>query len=381
MNVKFNEVILSENAKSLINECLLSGYFQSDGIYTKKVLDFFHSHMEIKDMVLTTSCSHALESALWLYGISEGDEVILPSYNFPSAPNAVLLHRGMVKFCDISLETLCPNENDMLNRIGPRTKVLIPVHYGGISCDMDILTKEKRETGGWVIVEDNAQGAFSRYKGCYLGTIGDMGCYSFHGSKNIQGGESGALVVNDPKIHFDRVQSMVQKGTNRHQFLSGDASYYTWVHPGSSYTPSDLLMALLYSQLLEHEGFLTIRKRSFQRYQERLTSFIGYKGLENITQIPYYNESNYHMFYVRFESMNLRNQIMNGLSDKGVDSRFHFMPLHNTPMGQRLGYKTTEFPNSQRASETILRLPLHNHLTIDEVDYVCDSLISTLKEI
>jgi len=381
VNVKFNEVVLSENAKSLINECLISGHFQSDGIYSKKVLDFFHLHMATWKMVLTTSCSHALESALWLYGISDGDEVILPSYNFPSAPNAVLLHHGKIKFCDISLDTLCPDENDMLNCLGPKTKVLIPVHYGGISCDMDVLTNEKSENEGWVIVEDNAQGAFSRYKGRHLGTIGDMGCFSFHGTKNIQGGESGALVVNDSNIRFDRVQSMVQKGTNRHQFLSGDTSYYTWVNPGSSYTPSDLLMALLYSQLLERETFLTTRKQSFERYQKHLTSFIGYKGMERMIQIPYYNESNYYMFYVRFESMKLRNQIMNSLANKKIDSRFHFMALHNTPMGHRLGYKATDFPNSKKATETILRLPLHNHLTIEEVDYVCESLIDILKEI
>ncbi|MDP3387895.1 MAG: dTDP-4-amino-4,6-dideoxygalactose transaminase [Eubacteriales bacterium] len=381
MNVKFNEVVLSKDAKSLINECLLSGHFQSDGIYSKKVLDYFYSHMSIRKMVLTTSCSHALESALWLYEISGGDEVILPSYNFPSAPNAVLLHRGQIKFCDISLDTLCLDENDMLNRIGPKTKVLIPMHYGGISCDMDMLAKEKCEIDKWVIVEDSAQGAFSRYKGRYLGTIGNIGCYSFHGTKNIQGGEGGALIVNDPNIDFDRVQSMVQKGTNRHQFLSGDTSYYTWMHPGSSYTPSDLLMALLYSQLLEREAFSMTRRQSYDRYENQLAPFVGYKGLEKMIQIPDYNESNYHMFYVRFESMKLRNQIMDSLAIKGIDSRFHFMALHNTPMGYRLGYKAADFPNSQKASETILRLPLHNHMTIDEVDYVCESLVDILKEL
>ncbi len=381
MNVKFNEVVLSENAKSIINECLLSGHFQSDGIYSQKILDFFHTHMAIRKMVLTTSCSHALESALWLYEISDGDEVILPSYNFPSAANAILLHRGKIKFCDVSLETLCPDESDMLNRINRKTKVLIPVHYGGISCDMDILVKEKRENEGWVIVEDNAQGAFSRYKDRYLGTIGNMGCYSFHGTKNIQGGESGALIVNDSNIHFDRVQSMVQKGTNRRQFLSGDTSYYTWVHSGSSYTPSDLLMALLYSQLLEREGFSMIRRQSFERYQQHLSSFIGYKGLERMIQIPHYNEPNHHMFYVCFENMKHRNQIIDSFARKGIDTRFHFMALHNTPMGHQLGYKASDFPNSQKASETILRLPLHNHLTLDEVDYVCESLIDILKEI
>lgn len=381
MNIKFNEVQLSENAKSLINECLLSGHFQSDGVYTKKVLDFFQAHLDIRKMVLTTSCSHALESAMWLYGISEDDEVILPSFNFPSAPNAVLLHRGKVKFCDISLETLCPDENDMLNRIAPGTKALVPVHYGGISCNMDILTKAKEEKDSWVIVEDSAQAVFSRYKGRYLGTIGDIGCYSFHGTKNIQGGESGALIINDNRINFEKVQNMVQKGTNRNKFLSGDVASYTWVDPGSSYAPSDLLMALLYSQLLEHEVFLITRKVCFEGYQKHLSSFVGYKGLESMTQIPHYNESNYHTFYVRFENALLRNQIKDSLANKGIDSRFHFMPLHNTPMGHRLGYKSMDFPNSQKASETILRLPLHNHMSMNQVNYVCESLIDILKEI
>ena len=381
MNIQFNEVELSENAKSMIHECLLSGHFQSDGIYSKKVLDFFQAHLDIEKMVLTTSCSHALESAMWLYGISEGDEVILPSFNFPSAPNAVLLHRGKVKFCDISLETLCPDENDMLNRISTNTKVLIPVHYGGISCDMDILIKAKEEKDSWVIVEDSAQAAFSQYKGRYLGTIGNMGCYSFHGTKNIQGGESGALIINDSRINFEKVQSMVQKGTNRHQFLSGNVSFYSWVDPGSSYAPSDLLMALLYSQLLERADFLKIRKTSFETYQKHLNSFKGYKGLESIIHIPHYNESNYHTFYVRLENMALRNQVMDNLSKKGIDSRFHFMPLHNTPMGHRLGYRAVDFPNSQKASETILRLPLHNHMSMNQVDYVCESLIDILKEL
>lgn len=379
MKIPFNKNKFTFEDKKKIEKCLEEGFISSDGKYTELVCLQINELLNSKNILMTTSGTHALEIAALLANIKENDEVIMPSYSFPSTANAVLLRGGKPIFVDIELSTLSISLDLIKKRLTKDTKAIIPVHYGGISCDMDkLLTLSKEEN--IYIIEDSAQAFLSKYKNKFLGTLGNFGCYSFHGTKNIVSGEGGAILINDKKF-LDRAECIIQKGTNRKSFIDGLVDKYTWVDLGSSYAPSDLLMCLLYTQLekiMEYTKNRNLIFNVYNKYFERIVD--GNKVISKIT-IPEYNECNYHLYYIILSSEELRNKVIHELSKKNIDARFHFMPLHLSKMGKKLGYKQGDFPITEIVANGLLRLPIYNTMSIAEAEYVAESVLKIIAQI
>ncbi|MBN2285529.1 MAG: dTDP-4-amino-4,6-dideoxygalactose transaminase [Tissierellales bacterium] len=348
--------------------------------YLYQVSNFIKDKFNILEFIPMTSGTHALEAAVILSKIQPTQYVITPSFAFPSTGNAILLRNAHITFCEINEHTLCIDENDCLNRIVPSTKCIMPVHYGGVSCDMDPIIDACQQKNIFLI-EDAAQSINAKYKDRFLGTLGDIGCYSFHSTKNIQCGEGGGLCINTPGALIDEAYKVVNKGTDRHLFLNGLVDKYTWKSLGSSYLPADLLMAVLLSQLFELENLEYKRKMIYDTYYHELKKISGYKGIRHISEIPSYSKSNYHIFYVLFETEELRNSAINKLKQRHISSYFHYLPLHSSDMGKKLGYKEGDFPVTERVSKTILRLPIYNSMTMKECSYVLDHFYDVLKEL
>jgi dTDP-4-amino-4,6-dideoxygalactose transaminase len=380
MDIPFNKIDINETDKKHILKSLETGIIDGEGPYTSLVKEFIKMNFNINEFIPTTSGTHALEIAVMLTGISCDDQIVTPSYAFPSSGNSIMLRKGIPVFCDIDEKTLCLDENDALNRITDKTKAIMPIHYGGISCDMDIIQNECQNRNIRVI-EDAAQSIGGKYKDKYLGTIGDYGCFSFHSTKNIYCGEGGGLILNVSKEKTSKAHKIIQKGTDRNEFLNGHVDKYTWKEIGSSYVPSDILMSLLYSKLLQMDDSQLRRKKIYELYNDALKDKIGTKGLVSIPFQPEYSKTNHHVFYMLFENEKIRNHIMNKLKELGISAYFHYMPLHLSDMGKKLGYKEGDFPVTERISKCILRLPLFNTMIDKEIYYVIDQVLSLLKEI
>lgn len=380
MNIPFNKININETDKEYMIKSMETNLIDGEGPFTDMVKIFFKENFKINNFIPTTSCTHALEIATMLSNICTDDQVITPSYGFPSTANSIMLKKAKPVFCDINENTLCMDEYDSLNRINQNTKSIMPIHYGGISCDMDIISKECTYRN-IRLIEDAAHSIGSKYKDKYLGTIGDFGCISFHSTKNIYCGEGGGIIINTTDESYSKAHKIVQKGTNRNDFINGLVDKYTWVELGSSYVPSDLLMSLLYSKLIQMKKTQSNRKIICDLYYESFRDLIGFKGLVSITYNPIYSKTNNHIFYLIFENEKIRNYIMSNLKGKGINAYFHYMPLHLSSMGQKLGYKEGDFPVSERISKCILRLPLFNTMGTSEATYVIESIIRLLKEI
>ncbi len=344
-----------------------------DGPFTKKCNQWVMDKTKTKKALLTTSCTHALEMAAILCDIKEGDEVIAPSYTFVSTVNAFVLRGAKVVFVDIRPDTMNIDENLIESAITDKTKAIIPVHYAGVACEMDKIMEIAKKYDLYVI-EDAAQGVMSTYKGKQLGTIGDLGVYSFHETKNYSMGEGGALLI-DNEDFAERAEIIREKGTDRSKFFRGQIDKYSWVDIGSSFLPSELNAAYLYAQLEEAEKINNDRLKSWKLYYNGLLELRD-KGLIELPTIPDECEHNAHMFYIKLKDLNERTKLINYLNEREIVSVFHYVPLHSAKAGIEFGSFHGEDRYTTRESERILRLPLYYGLKDTEVEYI----INVIKE-
>lgn len=381
MKIPFNKVYLTGRELEYIQECFERGDISGDGHFTKLVTCLLKECFFIKSLQMTTSCTHALEIAARLIDIKPGDDVIMPSFTFPSTANAVMLLGGKPVFAEIDKETLTISSSDIENKITNKTKAIIPVHYGGIGCEMDKIMSIAKDHRLYVI-EDAAQGVNAKYKGKYLGTWGDLGCYSFHGTKNYISGEGGSIAFNfdDEKI-IEKAEIIRQKGTNRSQFLKGEVDKYSWVSIGSNFVPSDILMAVLYGQLKELDVIKEKRKKINDFYSNNLSKYIGLGKIKGMTNIPEDRDSNYHLFHILLENEKIRDRVIKRLKEFEISAFTHFVPLHTSKMGQKLGYSTEDLPITEEIGKVLLRLPMYNDMSDEEMKYVMKNLDTIIKEL
>jgi dTDP-4-amino-4,6-dideoxygalactose transaminase len=311
-----------------------------------------------------------------LCDVKPGDEVILPSYTFVSTANAFLMRGASLKFVDIRPDTLNMDESLLQESITEKTVAIVPVHYAGVACEMDAIMMTAREHGVFV-VEDAAQGVNAKYKGAYLGTIGDIGAYSFHETKNFICGEGGAFVTNDPQLS-ERAEIIREKGTNRAQYFRGEIDKYTWIDIGSSYLPSDILAAFLYAQLEHMDEVTKKRQKIYEDYYTGLEPLVS-KGLLRLPEIPAHCETNYHMFYIIVHDQDTRSRLIQHLKERGILAVFHYIPLHTSPLGMSMGYSNGMLPVTEDLSERLLRLPFYYELGEKEVGMVVDSIHSFFR--
>ena len=342
-----------------------------DGEFTKKCEQFMCDRFGYAASYLTTSGTDALELAALLCDIKPGDEVILPSYTFCSTADAFVLRGAKLVFVDIRPDTMNIDEKKIEDAITPKTKVIAPVHYAGVGCEMDtIMDIAKRHN--LKVVEDAAQGVMATYKGKALGAIGDFGAYSFHETKNYSSGEGGAILIKDP-ADAERAEIIREKGTNRAKFFRGQIDKYTWVDMGSSYLPSDMNAAYLYSQLEVADKINDDRRASWNHYYERLTKLANDEKIS----LPYVPEEcvhNAHMFYIKCKDIDERQALIKHLAENDIMAVFHYIPLHSAPAGKQLGRFHGADEYTTKESERLLRLPMFYGLKPEQVDLICDKI-------
>jgi dTDP-4-amino-4,6-dideoxygalactose transaminase len=372
-SIPFNRPFLTGRERSYINESLSSGRLSGDGPFSRRCQELMEKKFSIGTSLLTTSCTSALEVAALLCDLSPGDEVIVPSYTFVSTANAFYLRGAKIRFVDVRPDTLNIDERLIEAEIGPRTRVIAPVHYAGVGAEMDAIMALAAKHG-LVVIEDAAQGVNATYKGRYLGTIGHMGCYSFHESKNFVSGEGGAFLTNDETL-ARRAEIVREKGTNRSQFFRGEVDKYTWMDIGSSYIASDLLAAMLLAQLEAMDDITRLRQRICDRYMERLLPLEKAGDIE-LPRVPQHCATNYHMFYLYASGLATRTRLIAHLKSRGVHAVFHYVPLHSSPVGESMGYRRGMLPVTEERSDRLLRLPLYAGLTDEEIERVVAAVAS-----
>ncbi len=371
--IPFNRPFIVGKELYYIAQSVLSGKIAGDGLFTKKCHTLLENTFGAKKVLLTHSCTAALEMAAMLCEIEKGDEVILPSFTFVSTANAFYLRGAKLVFTDIRSDTLNMDETLIEQHINGNTKVILPVHYAGVSCEMDIITDIANKHHLYV-VEDAAQGVYSKYKDKFLGTIGDIGTYSFHETKNFISGEGGAIVINNEKF-AERAEIIREKGTNRSQFFRGETDKYTWVDMGSSYLPSDIIAAFLYAQLENMETINQRRKKLYDFYSREFIPLVN----DGKLRLPYMSnecQSNYHLFYIILESEKVRNDLMDYLKSKGILAVFHYIPLHLSPIGRSMGYTDGQLPVTESLSGRLLRLPFYYDLK----PYEQEKIVTAIKD-
>lgn len=344
-----------------------------DGEFTKKCNTWMEERTGAKKALLTTSCTHATELAALLADIQPGDEVIMPAYTFVSTADAFVLRGARVVFVDIRPDTMNIDENRIEEAVTERTKAIVPVHYAGVSCEMDKIMQIAQKHNLFVI-EDAAQGIMSTYKGKALGSIGDFGCYSFHETKNYSMGEGGALLIQDEK-YVEEAEIIREKGTNRSKFFRGQIDKYTWVNYGSSYLPSDMNAAYLWAQLEMADEINAFRLKRWNQYWELLTP-LKERGILELPTIPEGCVHNAHMFYIKAKDLEERTRLLAFLKENGILSVFHYIPLHTAPAGLKYGEFHGEDRYTTKESERLARLPMYYGLEEGQVDYI----VSKIKE-
>lgn len=369
--IPLNKPVLVGDELAYLTESIRLGQISGDGVFTKRCHRLLEEQLGVARALLTTSCTHALEMAALLLNIEPGDEVILPSFTFVSTVNAFVLRGAKPVFADIRPDTLNLDEAALEALITPRTRAVVPVHYAGVGCEMDAIM-DIAQRHGLNVVEDNAHGLFARYKGRLLGTIGCLGTQSFHETKNIICGEGGALLINDARF-IERAEIIREKGTNRSRYFRGQVDKYTWVDVGSSYLPSDLLAAFLCAQLEKSREIHCIRTRIWNTYREQLKDWAGQCGVQ-LPVVPDDCEQSYHMFYLILPSPQLRADFIQYLKAKGIMAAFHYVPLHLSEMGQKLGGRPGSCPVTEYVSERLVRLPFYNGLTGPEQAEVIEAI-------
>lgn len=361
-----------------INEAVKSKKICGDGMFTKKCSEWLEKETGTSKALLTTSCTHATEMTALLCGIAPGDEVIMPSYTFVSTADAFVLRGAKVVFVDVRPDTMNINEDLIESAITEKTKIIVPVHYAGVSCEMDkimALAKEYKLK----VVEDAAQGIKSTYHGSPLGTIGDFGCYSFHETKNYSMGEGGALLIKDPE-YVESAEVIREKGTNRSKFFRGQIDKYTWVNAGSSYLPSELNAAYLWAQLESAQKIFDDRMGIWETYNEGLKN-LETDGKLQLPVIPDGCTHNAHMFYIKTKNLAERTKLISYLRERQIMSVFHYIPLHSAPAGLKYGRFYGEDRYTTTESERLLRLPLYYGLEKENTEQVIQCIQNFYKEV
>jgi dTDP-4-amino-4,6-dideoxygalactose transaminase len=372
MNIPFNRPSMVGNELVYIQQTFADGHISGDGSFTKKCSALLEQELGTPKILLTTSCTHALEMMSILLDFEPGDEIIIPSFTFVSTVNAFVLRGVKPVFADIRPDTLNLDENCIERLITPRTKAIIVVHYAGVGCEMDPILAIANKSVIRVL-EDNAHGLFGKYKGKHLGTFGSLAAQSFHETKNISCGEGGALLINDPTL-IERAEIIREKGTNRSRFFRGLVDKYSWVDIGSSYLPSDILAALLFAQLENREEIQAHRKHVWTVYFEQLKQWAEKKEIR-LPFVPSHCEQAYHMFYMLMPDLEQRQGLILHLKQRGILSVFHYLPLHLSEMGLHFGGHPGDCPVTEQVSDRLIRLPFYNSMTADEQQRVIDAIL------
>ncbi len=374
--IPFNKPYMTGRELWYIAQAHANGHLSGGGMFTKKCHAWLESLTGANMALLTHSCTAALEMAAILADIRPGDEVIMPSYTFISTANAFVLRGGVPVFVDIRPDTLNIDEAKIEAAITPCTKAIVPVHYAGVACEMDVIMSIAQRHK-LLVIEDAAQGVMSTYKGKSLGTIGHLGAYSFHETKNIISGEGGALLVNDDRF-AERAEIIREKGTNRSQFFRGQIDKYTWVDIGSSYLPGEVIAAFLWAQMEEAQHITRMRLGIWGQYHETLAPLEAADVLRRPI-IPDGCHHNAHMYYVILESLEQRTVLISKLKEQGVNAVFHYVPLHSSRAGKKYGRVSGELINTEELSNRLLRLPLWIGLTAEQqagIVRILESVIS-----
>ncbi len=371
MNIKipFNRPFIAGKELYYIAQAVTDGQIAADGSYTRRCAEFLEGRFGVERALLTPSATAALEMAAMLCGLGEGDEVIMPSFTFVSTASAVVRTGARPRFVDIRPDTLNLDEKLIEGAINASTKMILPVHYAGVGCEMDPIMDLARAKG-LRVVEDAAQGVNAYYKGQALGSIADLGAYSFHETKNYICGEGGALTVNDESF-VSRAEIIRDKGTNRQQFFRGQVDKYTWVDLGSSYVPSEISAAFLWAQLEQTEAIATRRCEIYSRYRDGLRDLAESERI-TLPEIPPHCASNYHMMWLLLPNGALRDALMGYLAEQGIQSVFHYIPLHDSPAGLKYAVSEGDLPVTIDISARLLRLPFYYELRAEQQDEVID---------
>ena len=370
--VPFNRPSLAGRELEYIADAVERSHLSGDGWYTRRCHERLQEILGARRVFLTTSCTHALELAALLLEAGPGDEVVMPAFTFVSTANAFVLRGAKPVFADIRPDTLNIDEADVERKVTPRTRVILPVHYAGVGCEMDVLQEIGRRCGA-AIVEDNAHGLFGAYRDRPLGTFGVLSTLSFHETKNVTCGEGGALVVNDPAL-FERAEILREKGTNRSRFFRGEVDKYTWVDVGSSYLPSDILAGFLLAQLERSAETQRRRRQLWETYAAALAGWAAAHGVR-LPVVPPHCSQAYHLFYLLFPSLAEREEFSARLRRADVYSTFHYLPLHLSEMGRRFGGRPGDCPVTESVSDRLLRLPLFNSLSDTEQARVIEVIL------
>jgi dTDP-4-amino-4,6-dideoxygalactose transaminase len=371
--IPFNRPFIVGKELYYMAQAVQNGHLAGDGSFTRKCNTWIEQRFHAKKVLLTHSCTAALEMTALLARVGPGDEVIMPSFTFVSTANAFALRGASIRFVDIRPDTLNMDEQKLEQLITKNTKVIVPVHYAGVACEMKTIMEIARHHE-LLVVEDAAQGVNSSYEDRYLGTIGHLGCFSFHETKNFISGEGGALVINDDRF-IERAEIVREKGTNRSKFFRGQVDKYTWVELGSSYLPSELIAAFLYAQL-EHADEITIRRKSiYDRYAAGL-SRLAEKGILCLPYAPPECSHNAHMFYILVKDEPTRRGLIEFLKTNNIHSVFHYVPLHTSPMGASYGCRPGSLPVTEDLSERIIRLPCFYELGHEEQDRIISCILA-----
>lgn len=376
-DIPFNKPCLVGRELEYIAQAAASGHLSGDGTFTGRCHSLLAEMLGVPKVLLTTSCTHALEMAALLLDIQPGDEVIVPSFTFVSTVNPFVLRGARPVFADSRPDTLNMDENGLEALVTPRTKAIVPVHYAGVACEMDaILDIAGRR--GLSVVEDNAHGLFGRYRCQHLGTFGGLATLSFHDTKNFTAGEGGALLINDQTL-VERAEIIREKGTNRSRFFRGQVDKYTWVDVGSSYLPSELNAAFLCAQLEQWEQVQASRRRVWYYYHDSLAGWAAAHGIRQPT-VPKHCEQPYHLYYLLFPSLARRQALIGRLKERGISSAFHYLPLHLSEMGRRYGGRPGDCPVCEDVSDRLLRLPFYNCLSEEEQARVVEALVESYDD-
>ena len=371
IRIPFNKPFIVGKELYNIAQAVFESHISGDGPFTGRCHKWLENRLGCAKALLTHSCTGALEMAAMLCGIGPGDEVVMPSYTFVSTANAFVLRGARIRFLDIRPDTLNIDERLIESAINEHTKVIVPVHYAGVGCEMDAIM-DRAQRHGLAVIEDNAHGLLGKYRGRYLGTFGQMAAQSFHETKNFICGEGGALLLNDPAL-VDRAEVIREKGTNRSSFFRGEVDRYTWVDLGSSYLPSDILAAFLCAQLEAREEIQARRQHIWNRYHTELSNWCTDRQVR-MPVVPEHCEHPWHMFYLLLPSENVRQALIEHLKDRDILSVFHYLPLHLSRMGKQFGGEASACPVTEDISARLLRLPFYNQLHDSEQDTVIQAI-------
>ena len=379
MEIPFHKEYHFEQELEYVKDALDIGVTASDGKYTSKTKALLKDKFGFQEVYMTTSATHALEMAALILDFKQGDEVILASFNFPSAANCIVLRGATPVFVDLDPKTMNISPEEIEKNISSKTKAIIVMHYAGIACDMDKIMEISKKYK-LPVIEDAAQALGSKFYDKNLGSMGDMACISFHSTKNFIAGEAGCLIINrKDKEWLKKAEIIRQKGTNRQDLINGKVSKYEWVDQGSSYCPSEILMAVLCSQLENFDRINSKRKKLASIYLERLSKK-KYKNYFRPMILPEYANSNNHIFYIITKNKIIRDELQTFLKKHNIGSAFHFIPLHNSIMGKKYGFDCNELKYTDDISQRLLRLPLYNAISEKEINYVCDYIDNFVGE-